>query len=97
VIRTLATSIVRTHADLLSPQCRGRKPGADKVCQDVEREAVRHHELVSAPSLTGSGEDRECAALFRAEALRHQVIAMPPCGASYGILPDRELTYHRRS
>jgi hypothetical protein len=58
----------------LPPQCRGRKPGADKACQEVEREAVRHYELIGAPSLTGIGEDRERPPLLCGKALRHQAV-----------------------
>ena len=71
-----ARNLDHAPADPLPPQCRGRKPVADKACQEVEREAVSHHELVGAPSLTGIGEHRKRAVLFRAEALCHQIISL---------------------
>jgi hypothetical protein len=48
---------------------------------------VRHHELVGAPSLTGIGEDRERAALFRAEALRHQIVSLRFIAGAADALP----------
>jgi len=71
----------------LPPQCRGRKTGADKACQEVESEAVRHHELVGAPPRTSIGEGRERAALFRAEALRHQIVSLRFIAGAADALP----------
>ena len=48
---------------------------------------MRHHGLVGAPPLTSIGEDRERAALFRAEALRHQIVSLRFIAGAADALP----------